>query len=104
MRDAKIATVIFQIETSQDRHKVRVRPGVDWVKVWACMGVLPYILSNSVTVFTSAIMNIDPFSSLHQFRLINYFNYQETKRAWSQKICKEICNKIKNNERASKFF
>jgi hypothetical protein len=42
MRDAKIATVIFQIETSQDRHKVRVRPGVDWVKVWACMGVLPY--------------------------------------------------------------
>jgi hypothetical protein len=80
MRDAKIATVIFQIQTSQDRHKVRVRPGVDWVKVWACMGVLPYILSNSVTVFTSAIMNIDPFSSLHQFRLINY---QETKRAWS---------------------
>lgn len=48
------------------------------------------ILSNSVTVFTSAIMNIDPFSSLHQFRLINY---QETKRAWSQKICKEYATR-----------
>jgi hypothetical protein len=90
MRDAKIATVIFQIETSQDRHKVRVRPGVDWVKVWACMGVLPYILSNSVTVFTSAIMNIDPFSSLHQFRLINYLIIKKPNELGAKKFAKNM--------------